>query len=297
MWRERDTAVAENAGRALLSIGTPDAVAAVAADVHLDLRRGSLVAIEAAFTYGGREAFERIDPLGEARPFRLVSQSLWHVRMHPELAAQELRWLEVGLSGLTSTDRSVAESARGIRCAARDARRPRSLLARDGPLVGAPRVPEEAVLAKARAEVAKIAAKLPQRAWTAAKQGDPRLAELDAITGGLPAWARAAFERFDGIDLGAAKSKDRYVLYPLATPLAEARRWDAEHAPRETAATLVPRLVVSIAPDGYEKAGLSGGPSLGFEAPVTDDDPILVTAPGKPKLSTFLKRAARAGAR
>jgi hypothetical protein len=105
--------------------------------------------------------------------------------------------------------------------------------------------------------------------------------------------ARALYATFDGIRIDAKKPADRFVVYPLSEALAAARAFDRQHAPRTTPRDLIPPFLFPIAPDGYEKAGLSGGPPIGFEMPCPQDDPRLANASRKPKLSTFVRRARR----
>ena len=54
------------------------------------------------------------------------------------------------------------------------------------------------------------------------------------------------------------------------------------------------QFLFPLAPDGHERAGLSGRPPIGFELPCDRDDPRLSNLRRSPKLSTFVRRSLRA---
>jgi hypothetical protein len=92
---------------------------------------------------------------------------------------------------------------------------------------------------------------------------------------------------------GPKRPADRLVLYGLQRALSDARAWAKTHTPRKTASVLVPPFSFPVSPDGYTKAGYSGGPPWGFELPCTDEDPVVAGAPRAPRFSVYLARAAR----
>ncbi len=96
---------------------------------------------------------------------------------------------------------------------------------------------------------------------------------------------RAFYERFDGLRMDAPEPRDRFVVYGLDAILVDAREWNGTHDPFQTARLLVPSFRFPVSPDGYTKAGFSGGPAIGFELPSTDEDPRLDTR-GRPWFST-----------
>jgi hypothetical protein len=83
------------------------------------------------------------------------------------------------------------------------------------------------------------------------------------------------------------------ILYGTAAILEDARAWDREHLPRESPRALVPAFLWPVAPDGFTKAGFSGGPPFGFELPGDADDPVLTNTPKKPTYLAFVTRELR----
>lgn len=75
-----------------------------------------------------------------------------------------------------------------------------------------------------------------------------------------------------------------------------ARAWDREHDPRHSPRELVPDFPWPVAPDGFTRAGLSGGPPYAFVLPGEDADPFLSNAPEKPRYAQFVARELRKAA-
>jgi hypothetical protein len=290
LWRGRGEAVASQAGQALGWIGAREGLEAVAADVGRVVGTAAHVALEAAFALGQADAYDRVVP---AFPVdgRDLASLLYFVSSHDGLFGADPRWLELAVEAFRSGDPSAKAAARELllRRASTEA------LAERFPNEDAePTQPAPEALAAARKKLAKLRDALPDRLAPTPPASRPRqLARLEQALGtSLPATLRVFYELFDGIDIPAEKAKDRFVVYPLAEASKELKRWK-KLAPKGTPRALLPPFEFPIAPDGYTKAGFSGGPSWAVELPCSEADPPVKHAPRTPKLSTVLRRASR----
>jgi hypothetical protein len=280
----------EQAADVLLAFADRKALAALARRVESQswVVRASICAL---FALGEEVAWKRLSPLVAAGA-HAGAMALWHVGEAPEIARRDPRWIEAAVEALGGRN---AEAARALLARALTPQLRRRLFARSRPaVVPSPASPES--LAAARAFVDSLLSKLPPlprpRPATAR-----RLGELETILGQVPPMVRAVHERIDGVDVRAGRPRDRVVLFSTAYVLRAARAWEREHDPRRTPSELVPRFRWPVAPDGFTRAGMSGGPDHGFEAPGAGDDPILDDTPGKPCYSRFVARELRRAGR
>jgi hypothetical protein len=216
--------------------------------------------------------------------------TLWHLVESPSIVADDPRWIDTALEALRTKE--GAEPARELLSKVLTSKARSARFADAAPAVVSA-APSRAALDEARATIDTRLAKLPSQLSRPGAETKRRLAAIERIVGRVPPLVRAFLERVDGLDVRGAKPRDRVVLFGTREVLAEARKWDREHSPRRTPRALVPPFLWPVAPDGFTRAGMSGGPDYAFECPTDADDPIILNAPKKPTFTQLVMREAR----
>jgi hypothetical protein len=292
-WRRHVGGLSYQAGRALVEIGERESLEAMVRDLEsLSDPLELTAAIEAAVALGG--PYERL--ASALASDRVAVSVLAFLSKEAGTFDRDARWESFAIDCLEKRPASVAATARSLLVAKRGKRVVQQLEKARGTATGAPqaKVPTKGTLDAADARIRDILDSLDRSSWTKPpKTQTDRIAKIEAIVGPLPAMAHALYRAADGIHVKAVKPKDSFVVSPLASAVDAARAFSRKHAPKSTPRDLIPPFLFPVAPDGYEKAGLSGGPPIGFELPCADDDPELVNLRGRPKLSVFLRRAKR----
>jgi len=289
-WREGVVGLSDQAGRAVIEMQHRAGMEAMVADLgHL---RGLLanVALEAAVALG--DTFERVSSvLGDDGLARDVLSFLGRRR---SVFDSDDRWMSFAVEALHGRSPDVGRTAHTTLSRILSKREVAGLMAGRSAEKGAARgkEPTPAALRRARSAMVALRDALGSGSWTApGPEQSARLDTIEAIVGPLPAMARALYETMDGIRVDAPRPADRFMLYPLTEAIQEAKAFERRYPPTRTARDLIPAFLFPVAPDGYEKAGLSGGPPVGFEIPCDRDDPRLSNVSRRPKLSTFVRRA------
>jgi hypothetical protein len=289
LWRAQGRGLSYQAGQALRNIGVREGLEAVAAEVGRVVGTDARVALECAFLLGHADAYDRVAP-AYALDGREIASLLYFLSSEDGVFEADPRWLELAVEAFRVGQPSARAAARELllRRASTEA-----LAERFPDEDQAPAEPDPQALAAAREKMAKLRDALPLELAPAPPASRPRqLARLEQTLGPLPPTLRAFYELFDGVDIPAEEPKDRFVVFPLAEASKALRRW-REQVPKGTPRALLPPFEFPIAPDGYTKAGYSGGPSWAVELPSAEADPPVKHAPRTPKLSTFVRRAAR----
>jgi hypothetical protein len=291
---KRALAGSDQAARVLIGLGDRDSLEELVVEIRPE-QRNVRERIEAVFALGDDYAFRHLSKQVEADEGP-ASTVLWHLVQEPAIVQRDPRWIDVALAALRTSNH--AEAARELLHKVLTPEMRRARFAGATPAV----VPSPALPAdcnRARASVESLFAKLPSfpLPGMATKQN---LDALEEILGRVPPLVRAIYERVDGLTVKAEKPRDSVVLHPTAHVLRQAREWDRRYDPSHTPLELVNPFVWPVAPDGYTKAGMSGGPHYGFELPGKDDDPVMTNTPKKPTFSHFvlgeLRKAARRNA-
>jgi hypothetical protein len=282
---------AQQAAQALVAFEDRASLDALATNVPSQVwTRGE--SIKALFLLGGDAAFTRLC-VDVAAGGTTSATTLFHLVAHPEIVADDARWIDVALAALR-TPKGAGAAREVLRKSLTPELRAAHFAGSPPAVVAVAVSPDELVSARAWAD--KLFAKLPAfPAPTAAVH--ERLDALAQIVGRVPSFVRAVHERVDGLDVPGAKSADRVVLYDTAAILKAARAWDAEHDPRHTPRELVLDFLWPVAPDGFTRAGLSGGPAYAFAMPGGDADPVLSNAPKKPSYAQLVARELKKAAR
>jgi hypothetical protein len=279
----------EQAAQVLLAFGDRKSLEGLAAEIEKCSGAMQSLCLEALFSIDARGAWKRLSR-SVAGGGDVCAMTLWHLVESPSIVAEDPRWIDTALEALRTKE--GAEPARALLAKALT---PTARRARFGGAAVAvvSAAPSRAALDDARATIEARLAKLPRRFSRPGPETKRRLAAIERIVGRVPPLVRAFLERVDGFDVRGAKPRDRVVLFGTRVVLAEARKWDREHSPRRTPRALVPPFLWPVAPDGFTKAGTSGGPDYAFECPTDADDPTIVNAPKKPTFMQLVMRAAR----
>ncbi len=298
VWRRRDERVSYQAGQALLRIGEPKALEAMADDLEKTRGTETSVALDAVFVLGPARAYDRLAPLVKSvkSASKLTAPILYRVAEETKPFVTEPRWQALAIEVLRDGPKDALDAARELLTRALTKAQLRAALAPAAPTQAPRKAPvpgaREETFVRARAAVARHLASLPKTAWTpATKKSARELSRLEALIGPLPAFVRAFYECASGLDARGKTARDRKIVCSLTEVCKEARAWARRHDVANAPAEMVPPFLFPISPDGYTKAGFSGGPSIGFEMPCTDDDPALLHLRGNPRFSSFLKRA------
>ncbi len=281
-------------GGALLDIGEPTTLAAMAREVTRANDNTRWDAIHAVLRTKPKHAFAILAPM--VRKKHRGAEDVLSVIAKDKKLARDPKWRSLAVDMIRARRNDVVEQAwallRGNLPPAELAMTLRALGPPDKSPTKAELAAREQRLAKARVDLVPLFARLAKtKGVTRAKPTAAKvLRAIEAIVGALPANVRAYYERFDATKVGGKKGVH---LVPLSEILADAKywaeMWGAPHAPR----AFIPAFDVPIAPDGSTRAGYSGGPAYGFSLPTKDDDPRIEGERGNPRFSELLARAVK----
>jgi hypothetical protein len=294
LWRRGTNA--DQAGHAILDIGDPAGLKALAREVKRAKESVRYQAIRAALRIDATTAFATLAPLVRTR-HRAAAEVMEAVAEGDPAVARDRRWRQLALQMIRDRRNDVIEQAWALlRKQLSPAQLGKALAAiapTPKPPTPAQRAARQRALAAARAAMTPaIDALVGKRGVRpAARSAGRTLAMIEKLVGPIPARVHAFYQRIDSVAIGPARTG--VTIVPLAEVAADAqhwaRQWGAPHAPR----SLIPAFAFPVAPDPVTRSGHSGGPAYGFDLPAGDEDPRIAGLRGSPRFSELVTRAAR----